>query len=181
MGTLDIQDYISIAFTQKRRDKTLLHEELDILVPRLQNRVANHFSGSHLQRTGETIAPSFFSSAKALNRATTQHNVPQRVEEIFIDFIRLLPQHFAEHHDIAFYASALNISPVYLSRIVRQVTGRTVIDYINQHLLMEASYLLRTTSLSITQIADQLHFADTPSFSKFFSRNKGVSPKDYRK
>lgn len=117
----------------------------------------------------------------ALNRATTQHNVPQRVEEIFIGFIRLLPQHFAEHHDIAFYASALNISPVYLSRIVRQVTGRTVIDYINQHLLMEASYLLRTTSLSITQIADQLHFADTPSFSKFFSRNKGVSPKDYRK
>ena len=88
---------------------------------------------------------------------------------------------FAEHHDIAFYASALNISPVYLSRVVRQIAGRTVIDYINQHLLIEASYLLRTTSLSIAQIADQLHFADTPSFSKFFSRKKGVTPKEYRK
>ena len=111
----------------------------------------------------------------------SQRKVPQRVEEIFFNFIRLLPQHFAEHHDIAFYASALNISSVYLSRVVRQVTGRTVIDYINQHLLMEASYLLRTTSLSITEIADRLHFADTPSFSKFFSRKKGVTPKDYRK
>ncbi len=110
-----------------------------------------------------------------------QRKVSQRVEEIFFNFIRLLPQHFAEHHDIAFYASALNISSVYLSRVVRQVTGRTVIDYINQHLLMEASYLLRTTSLSITEIADRLHFADTPSFSKFFSRKKGVTPKDYRK
>ena len=113
--------------------------------------------------------------------AISQRKVPQRVEEIFFNFIRLLPQHFAEHHDIAFYASALNISSVYLSRVVRQVTGRTVIDYINQHLLMEASYLLRTTSLSITEIADRLHFADTPSFSKFFSRKKGVTPKDYRK
>ena len=92
--------------------------------------------------------------------AISQRKVPQRVEEIFFNFIRLLPQHFAEHHDIAFYASALNISSVYLSRVVRQVTGRTVIDYINQHLLMEASYLLRTTSLSITEIADRLHFAD---------------------
>lgn len=115
--------------------------------------------------------------AKAIN----QRRVPQRVEDIFIDFIRLLPKHFSEHHDIAFYASALNISSVYLSRVVRQISGRTVIDYINQHLLMEASYLLRTTSLSITQIADQLHFANTSSFSKFFSRKKGITPKDYRK
>ena len=74
----------------------------------------------------------------------------------------------------------LNITPVYLSRVVRQVTGRTVIDYINQMLLMEASFLLQTSPMSITQIADHLHFADTPSFSKFFSRLKGVSPKEYR-
>lgn len=116
----------------------------------------------------------------AQTRAISERRVPQRVEDIFIGFIRLLPLHFAEHHDIAFYAAALNISTVYLSRIVRQVTGRTVVDYINQHLLMEASYLLRTTSLSIAQIAARLHFADAPSFSKFFSRKKGVTPKDYR-
>ena len=117
----------------------------------------------------------------AQTKVISQRQVSQRVEEIFFGFIRLLPRHFAEHHDIAFYASALNISTVYLSRVVRQVTGRTVIDYINQHLLMEASYLLRTTSLSISQISDRLHFADFSSFSKFFSRKKGISPKDYRK
>ena len=65
--------------------------------------------------------------------------------------------------------------------MVRQVTGRTVVDYINQMLLMEASFLLQTSRLSITQIADRLHFADTPSFSKFFHRMKGVSPKEFRK
>jgi len=76
---------------------------------------------------------------------------------------------------------ACSITPVYLSRVVRQVTGPTVVDYINQMLLMEASFLLQTSPLSITQIADRLHFADTPSFSKFFSRLKGMSPKEYRK
>ena len=116
----------------------------------------------------------------AQSNAIVHRQTPQRVEEIFIGFIRLLPRHFAEHHDIPFYASALHISPVYLSRVVRQVTGRTVVDYINQMLLMEASFLLRNSQLSITQIADRLHFADTPSFSKFFLRLKGQSPRAYR-
>ena len=117
----------------------------------------------------------------AQQRAIIDRQTPQRVEEIFIDFIRLLPRYFVEHHDIPFYADQLHISPVYLSRVVRQVTGRTVVDYINQMLLMEASFLLQTSQLSITQIADHLHFADTPSFSKFFSRLSGMSPKEYRK
>lgn len=116
----------------------------------------------------------------AQQSAIILRQMPQRVEEIFIDFIRLLPRHFAQHHDIPFYADQLHISTVYLSRVVRQVSGRTVVDYINQMLLMEASFLLQTSQLSITQIADRLHFADTPSFSKFFSRMKGMSPREYR-
>ena len=116
----------------------------------------------------------------AQNNAIVHRQTPQRVEEIFIGFIRLLPTHFAEHHDIPFYASKLHITPVYLSRVVRQVSGRTVIEYINQMLLMEATFLLQTSKLSITQIADRLHFADTPSFSKFFLRLKGQSPRAYR-
>ena len=116
----------------------------------------------------------------AQQHSITHGQIPPRVEEIFIGFIRLLPHHFAEHHDIAFYASSLHITPVYLSRVVRQVTGRTVIDYINQMIVMEASFQLRTSPMSITQIAERLHFADTPSFSKFFLRMKGVNPRRYR-
>lgn len=114
-------------------------------------------------------------------RAVAHRRTPPRVEELFISFIRLLPRHFARHHDIAFYASQLNISAVYLSRIVRQVSGHTVLDYINQMLLTEGSFLLRTTSLSVAQIADRLSFADTASFSKFFTRLKGMSPGRYRR
>lgn len=114
------------------------------------------------------------------DQTIVHRQLSQRVEEIFIGFIRLLPDNFIEHHDIPFYASRLFISPVYLSRVVRQVSGRTVVDHINHMLLMEASFLLRTSKLSIAQISDRLHFSDTPSFSKFFSRMKGISPRAYR-
>jgi transcriptional regulator GlxA family with amidase domain len=102
------------------------------------------------------------------------------MEKIFMDFIQLMTQHFSEHHDIAFYASKLNITTIYLSRVVRLIAERTVVDYINQMLADKATFLLRHSQLSITQIAEQLHFADTPSFSKFFSRQKGMSPRAFR-
>lgn len=113
-------------------------------------------------------------------RVVSNHKYSIRTTEILIGFMRLLPQHFIEHHDIAFYASELCITTTHLSRIVRQITGRTVMDYINQMLLMEASWLLQTTDLSLASIAERLHFADQSSFSKFFSRMKGVNPKCYR-
>ncbi len=107
-------------------------------------------------------------------------HISERSTELFIALMRLLNQHFIEHHDIGFYADRLHITPIHLSRIVRQVTGRTVMDYINQMLLMEASWLLQTSNLSIAAISERLHFSDQSSFGRFFTRMKGVNPKRYR-
>ena len=114
-------------------------------------------------------------------RTIRDRRFPKRIEELFFDFLRLVPIHFAEHHDVAFYASQLCITPRYLSQIVREVSGRTVVDYINQMLLMEASYLLQQTSLPIVQIADRLHFSEAASFTRFFTRNKGMTPREFRR
>lgn len=116
----------------------------------------------------------------AQEKVIHHRGISQHTEDIFVSFIRLLPKYFREHHDIGFYADKLHISTVYLSRIVRQITGRTVIGYINQMLLMEASFLLQSSKLSIAQISDQLHFSEPSSFTRFFIRMKGVSPKDFR-
>ena len=98
----------------------------------------------------------------------------------FLDFLTLLTHNFTVHHDIAFYADQLCITTTHLSRIVRQITGRTVVDYINRMLLMEASWLLQNTSLSIQEIAERLNFATQSTFTRFFSRLKGTSPKAFR-
>ena len=114
-------------------------------------------------------------------RTICNRRFPKRIEELIFDFLRLLPIHFAEHHDVAFYSSGLCITPRYLSQIVRDISGRTVVDHINQMLLMEASYLLQQTSLPIVDIADRLHFSESASFTRFFTRMKGITPSEYRK
>ena len=181
------RDLVSIAYAPIVRlnepKLTLRHDDALRLFEKMHEIVA-YLHSDHIYKTKilqMLYAIFLLDLLDAETKAISHIQTPQRIEEIFTDFIRLLPQHFAEHHDIAFYASRLNISSVYLSRIVRQVSGRTVIDYINQMLMMEASFLLRTSSLSIQQIADRLHFADTSSLSKFFLRMKGLSPREYRK
>lgn len=124
----------------------------------------------------------FLLELTAIQERTIQdRRFPKRIEELFFDFLRLVPVHFAEHHDVAFYASRLCITPRYLSQIVREVSGRTVVDYISQMLLMEASYLLQQTSLPIVEIAYRLHFSETASFTRFFTRMKAMTPREYRK
>lgn len=182
-----VHDLVHIAYApvvQLHQPKQTLRHDDAVKLTEKMLEIRNYLNSDHIYKTKilEMLYAVFLLDLQnAQDNAMPQRSVPHRVEEIFIGFQRLLPLHFAEHHDIGFYASQLNISSVYLSRVVRQVTGRTVVDYVNQFLVMEASFLLRTTTLSITQIADRLHFADAASFSKFFLRNNGVRPKDYRK
>lgn len=105
----------------------------------------------------------------------------KRTEDLFMDFIHLLPQHYVREHGIEFYANTLGVTPTYLSRAVRQVSGRTVVEYINRLLLMEAIWLLESTDLSIDEIAERINYADSTTFGRFFFRMKGITPREYRK
>lgn len=109
------------------------------------------------------------------------HRYTTHTEEIFTAFLRLVPLHYIEHRDLAFYADRLNISTTYLSRIVRQMSGRTVQDFLAQALVSEAAIRLKTSNRTITQLADDFHFSDQTAFTKFFTRMKGISPKEFRK
>ncbi len=107
--------------------------------------------------------------------------VSSRSEELFARFLQLVPQYAAKHHDLAFYADRLNITTTYLSRIVRTISGRTVMSFLEYALTQEAVRLLKTTDRSVTEIAFLLNFSDQSSFTKFFTRQKGMSPLSYRK
>lgn len=143
----------------------------------MQYQESNH---RHKTEILHSLLYLFLLELQDIMEQASQRKLSEHTERIFINFIRLLPRHFVQHHDITFYADELHITTTYLSRIVRQATGRTVVDFINQLLLMEASWLLQSTTLGLAVIAERLHFADQPTFSKFFTRMKQVSPKAYR-
>lgn len=92
--------------------------------------------------------------------------------DLFLRFLKLLTENFVSHHDIAFYADALAVTTVYLSRIVKRLSGQTVKDHIDRLLVMEACYMLASTDELVTAIAEKLNFANPASFCKFFTRHK---------
>ena len=108
------------------------------------------------------------------------HCFTTHTEIVFTNFLRLVQEHFMQQRDLRFYADRLCVTTTYLSRIVKKMSGSTVKSFISQALANEASIRLKTTALTITQIADDLGFADQASFCKFFTRMKGVSPKEFR-
>ncbi len=116
-----------------------------------------------------------------LSQRTSHIKSGKRAEELFMDFMQMLPRHFIREHGIGFYADTLGVTPTYLSRVVSQVSGRTVVEFINRLLLMEAIWLLENTPLSIEEIAERIGYADSTTFGRFFFRMKGVTPREYRK
>lgn len=96
------------------------------------------------------------------------------------EFKKLLFEYYRQEHRISFYAERLAISGAYLSRVIREETGQTVYDHISELLYSDAKKMLSCSSADIQNITYTLGFNDQASFSKFFKRLSGLSPKEYR-
>lgn len=99
---------------------------------------------------------------------------------LFNRFMGLVNQHSSTQREVAFYAKELCISTRYLSGIVREVSGRTAKELIDQVVTTEIKVLLRTTDLSVQEIAYRLHFPDQSYLGRFFRKHTGESPTTYR-
>ena len=104
----------------------------------------------------------------------------ENLEGIFFKFFQLLKENFRTQHEIRFYSGKLGITPEYLSRIVRRITGKTVMHFLDRMLITEASRKLIHSDISMSELASYLNFATSASLSKFFKNHKGISPLKYR-
>lgn len=101
-------------------------------------------------------------------------------DALFRKFISLLSTKFATERRVSFYATALFITPKYLSTIVKEVSQKSASEWINDYILQHAKLLLSTTSLTIQQISDELNFPNPSFFTQYFKRFTGKTPKEYR-
>lgn len=102
-------------------------------------------------------------------------------QKITVEFKSLLSKHFLKHKDVHFYASALHITPKYLSEVLLSETGKTAKQLISEHILWEAKSLLRQTTMSVQEICYWLGFQESAYFSRAFKKAEGVTPVEYRK
>lgn len=101
-------------------------------------------------------------------------------EEILKIFLHLASRNFRTQRQIQFYADKLNITTTYLSRVMRELSGNTVNNYLTMLAYDEACNLLKTTDMTIGEISDALSFHDQSAFTNFFKLHSGCSPKAYR-
>lgn len=104
-----------------------------------------------------------------------------RREMLTLQFLKMLIQHYREERSIAFYAGQLFVTQGYLTKTVREVTGKTVLQCIYEVLLSEAKYLLMSTGATVELISEQLNFNSAGSFSRFFKKETNLTPSEYRK
>lgn len=110
---------------------------------------------------------------------TAAASVPTRQQMQFDRFLELLQLHHRHHHDIAFYAGQMCLTPKYLSAIVHRVSGRHAGDWIRDIVILEAKALLKTRRHTVQQISDLLNFPNPSFFGKYFKSAVGLTPRRY--
>lgn len=111
----------------------------------------------------------------------TEDTPRSRKEEIMARFILAVSEDFRDNRLVSYYAHKLFITPKHLSSVVKEISGRTAGDWIENYVVMEAKVLLKTTDLTIQEIAAKLNFANQSFFGKYFKHHTGYSPTIYRK
>lgn len=106
--------------------------------------------------------------------------VLSRSKIICHDFINLVRNHHAEEHQLKFYADKLFITPKHLMSVIKKHLGKNPKTLIDEAIIADAKFQLKTTDLCIKQICDMLNFPNPSFFGKFFKQHVGVSPNAYR-
>ncbi|MDH7460588.1 helix-turn-helix domain-containing protein [Chitinophagaceae bacterium 26-R-25] len=100
---------------------------------------------------------------------------------LFRKFIQLVNHHYIDKRTVQEYADMLSVTANYLSQSVKRLSGKNALVHITDRLASEARSLVQYTDVDISSIAYQLNFSDPANFGKFFKRQVGLSPSEYRK
>ena len=103
-----------------------------------------------------------------------------RQDKIFHQFLRLVNLYGLRERKIEFYADKLCVTPNHLGAVIKKASGLTVMQWLNRHAIQKAKVLLRYSDLPIWEVAERMNFANPSSFSKFFKREIGMTPAEYR-
>lgn len=111
-----------------------------------------------------------------------QERIPKsRKEDLFERFIRAVSESYKEERSVSYYADKMFLTAKHLSTVVKEISGKTAGEWIDSLVVLEAKALLKSSELSIQEIADELHFANQSFFGKYFKHHTGMSPKEYRR
>jgi AraC family transcriptional activator of pobA len=118
-----------------------------------------------------------------LSRLYTEQfqDVDTSVDKLLLkQFQTKIDKSFRELHEVSDYANLLHISAGHLSETIKKQSGKPAIKHIHERLILESRRLLFHTSSSLKEIAFDLGFSEASYFNRFFKRETGMTPAEYR-
>jgi len=134
---------------------------------------------------GGLIAATIYKVGDILTHYLTEHPevdspIHNRAEEYFRQFTELLGEHYKHERSVGFYARQLCITPKYLTTLIKRISGKSVSEWIDNYVILEAKTLLKYSNMSVQEIAYYLNFPNQSFFGSYFKRNVGMSPSQYK-
>jgi AraC family transcriptional regulator, transcriptional activator of pobA len=120
-----------------------------------------------------------FLTSQFLNQSKSESNFP-RFEIVANSFNKLLEKNYLTIKRPGEYARKLNISTPYLNECIKNTTGHSVSQQIQNRIILEAKRLLYHTGKSVKEIAFELGYADYPYFTRLFTKATGMSALSFR-
>ncbi|MGN7884325.1 helix-turn-helix domain-containing protein [Dyadobacter endophyticus] len=121
-----------------------------------------------------------FYKRQFINRAEITGAIATRFNEMLAAYFAAEEAHKSGLPTVTALAERLNLSPRYLSDLLRQQTGKTALELIHLYLIAEAKNLLKGTALNINEISSALGFENSNYFSRLFKRTVGLTPHVFR-
>lgn len=147
-------------------------------------KVKTHLNNEAIVASGLTMLLSELDQSlrhsKALCLATENPPLNHK-QELVLRFKNAVSKEFLTNRSVKKYADALNVTPSYLGEVVKEITGKSPTEVIEDLILLEAKMLLRQSILTISEVADHLDYYDSSFFTKFFKSRTGLTPTEFRR
>ena len=121
-----------------------------------------------------------FYQRQFITRKITNHQILGRLEALLADYFTGDDLATKGLPTVQYIADTLNVSPGYLSGLLKLLTGQSTQQHIHDKLIEKAKEKLSTTGLSVSEIAYELGFEHPQSFSKLFKIKTKFSPLEFR-
>jgi AraC-like DNA-binding protein len=138
----------------------------------------NHFR-KDLIRT--LMLAMFYDVGNVIYRVKDFDESLRRSEKVFTNFLKMVEENCKKERRVAWYAQQQNITPKYLSEAVKRVSGRTAVEWVENYVTMELRVLLKNSTKTIKEIANEMNFPNQSFLGKYFKEHVGMTPSEYRK
>jgi len=178
----DVSSLFVFARTQpvlrlEQRESDVFKEFFYVIKKKIND--TNNYFRKDLIRT--LLLAMFYDVGNIIYRVRNFGEVQVPSEKLFTRFLRLVQTNCKRERRVSWYAQQLCISPKYLSLVVKRISGRTALEWIENYVTMELRVALKNSTRSIKEIAEDMNFPNQSFLGKYFKEHVGMTPSEYRK